>query len=227
MQVSKISRIFVAAIALAFAPSVHTAPVDPVAKWEKEISAFEAKDKTNPPPKGAVLFIGSSSIRKWTTLADDFPNHKVINRGFGGSHIIDSVHFADRIVWPYEPRLIVMFAGGNDIAAGKSPQQVAGDFKAFIARVREKLPDVPIIYVSIPPAPSRWAQRDRIVEANRLISEYIKTDPKLTFIDIYSKELTSDGKPREELFGKDRLHMNADGYALWKSIIEPYLDRAK
>src|SRR4051794_6395257 len=107
-----------------FAPQLGAEPTaDPFAKWEKEIAAFEEKDRQNPPPKGAIVFIGSSSIRKWATLAEDFSHHQVINRGFGGSQIIDSVHFADRIVLPYEPRMVVLYAGGNDIHLGKAPEQ--------------------------------------------------------------------------------------------------------
>src|SRR5215204_2122828 len=101
-------------------------------RWDADIAAFEAKDRTNPPPKDAIVFIGSSSIRLWKTLEQDFPEHKVINRGFGGSETADSVHFADRIVLPYRPKLVVMYAGGNDINAGKTPEQVAGNFKAFV-----------------------------------------------------------------------------------------------
>src|SRR5438093_1816424 len=120
-------------------------------RFDAEIAAFEARDRTNPPPKNAILFIGSSSIRMWKTLAQDFPEHKVINRGFGGSEISDSVHFADRIVVPYRPTMIVMYAGGNDINAGKNPERVAADFKAFVEKVRTKLPETRIAYISIAP----------------------------------------------------------------------------
>ena len=110
------------------------------APFEAEIKAFEAGDKTNPPPKEAILFIGSSSIRLWKTMAQDFPRHKVINRGFGGSQIIDSVNYAERIVIPYHPKQIVLYAGGNDINAGKSPEQVFGDFKSFVQKVQAAVP---------------------------------------------------------------------------------------
>ena len=211
------------ALACVFLFCIAARAADDFSKWEKEIAAFEAADKTSPPPKDAILFIGSSSIRFWTTLAQDFPNQKVINRGFGGSQIADSTHFADRIVWPYEPRQIVMLCGGNDLNAGKTPPQVADDFKAFVARVREKLPDVAIAYISIQPAPVRWAQREKIVGANRLIEAFTKTGSNLVFIDVFSKELTSDGQPNETLFREDRLHLNAKGYELLKSIVAPHL----
>jgi lysophospholipase L1-like esterase len=199
----------------------QTAPDN--SKWEKDIAAFEASDKTNPPPRGALLFIGSSSIRLWKTLPADFPEHKVVNRGFGGSEIADSVRFAERIVFPYQPSAIVMYAGGNDINAGHSPAQVLADFKAFVAKVRAKLPDTPVAYISIAPNPARWAQVDRVREANRLIAEFAGADPKLRFIDTFPHMLGEDGKPKPDIFSEDRLHMNAKGYELWTSILRPHL----
>jgi len=191
--------------------------------FESEIKAFEASDKTNPPPKGAILFIGSSSIRLWKTLAQDFPKHQVINRGFGGSQIIDSVNYAERIVIPYQPRQIILYAGGNDINADKSPEEVFADFKSFVDKVQRALPGMPIAYISIAPNPARWSQVEKIRAANQLIANYVRESPKLTFINVFPKMLGADGQPRAELFGPDRLHMNPKGYELWTSFIESYL----
>jgi lysophospholipase L1-like esterase len=196
---------------------------DPFAKWEKEIAAFEEKDRQNPPPKGGIVFIGSSSIRKWTTLAEDFPHHRVLNRGFGGSQLIDSVHFADRIVLPYEPRMIVLYAGGNDIHAGKSPEQVFADFQAFVEAVRAKLPKTEIAYISIAGNPSRWAEVEKVKAANAMIENYIKGKAGLKFINAFPRMLGSDGQPRPEIFVADRLHMNAEGYQLWTEIVGQFL----
>lgn len=165
-------------------------------KWEKEIKAFEAADRANPPPRGAVLFIGSSTIRFWTTLAQDFPDYKVLNRGFGGCHIADCTYYADRIVIPYEPRLIVFRAGGNDIAAGMTPEQVRDDYQAFVEKVRAKLPEVRIAYMSINATPSRWANVAREAKANQLIKDYVDGGKNLDFIDACNATLDSDGKPR-------------------------------
>ncbi len=164
-------------------------------KWEKEIKAFEAADRANPPPRGAVLFIGSSTIRFWTTLAQDFPDYKVLNRGFGGCHIADCTYYADRIVIPYEPRLIVFRAGGNDIAAGMTPEQVRDDYQAFVEKVRAKLPEVRIAYMSINATPSRWANVAREAKANQLIKDYVDGGKNLDFIDACNATLDSDGKP--------------------------------
>lgn len=192
-------------------------------RWDAEIAAFEAQDRTNPPPKNAILFIGSSSIRLWKTLAQDFPEHKVINRGFGGSQIADSVHFAGCIVVPYKPKMVVIYAGGNDINSGKTPEQVASDFKAFVQRVHAKLPETRVAYISIAPNPARWAQVDRVRSANELIGAFTKTNAKLTFIDVFPHMLGDDGHPRPEIFVEDRLHMNEKGYALWTKLMRPIL----
>jgi len=188
-------------------------------RWDKDIAAFEAQDRTNPPPKGAILFIGSSSIRLWKTLAEDLPDHKVINRGFGGSQIEDSVHFVDRMVVPYQPKRIVMYAGGNDINGGKTPEQVASDFKAFVAKVHAKLPDTKIAYISIAPNPARWAQVERVKGANGLIREFTRTDKRLQFIDVFPHMLGENGMPLPDIFVDDRLHMNEKGYAIWKRVV--------
>lgn len=192
--------------------------------FENEILAFEASDRTNPPPRDAILFIGSSSIRLWKTLTKDFPKHKVINRGFGGSQIVDSVNYADRIVFPYQPRQVVLYAGGNDINAGKSPDQVFADYKAFIAKVRSTLPKAKISYISIAPNPARWAQVEKVKAANRLIEGHTKTDPRLGFINVFPEMLGPDGQPKPDIYVADRLHMNANGYAIWTGIVGQYLD---
>jgi lysophospholipase L1-like esterase len=192
-------------------------------RWQTAIAAFEAADKAHPPPQGAILFIGSSTIVRWKTLAQDFPEQPVINRGFGGSQIADSVFYADRIVIPYRPRLIVLRAGGNDIHAGKTPQQVAADFKAFVDKVRAKLPEVRIAYLTINASPSRWANVEREKQANQLIKEYVAAGKNLDYIDTFDATLDADGKPQEDLFVKDRLHFNDEGYKVLAAIVRKHL----
>jgi lysophospholipase L1-like esterase len=227
---STIAHVLFAALAL-WPAAVITRAQDAALKntasppFAKEIEAFEASDKTNPPPTGAILFIGSSSIRLWTTLAEDFPKHRVINRGFGGSQIIDSVNYAERIVLPYKPRLIVFYAGGNDINAGKTPEQVFADYRAFLKKVHGVLPKTRIDYISIAPNRARWAQVEKVKAANQLIEAHTKSDPRLTFINVFPKMLGEDGQPLPDIYVADRLHMNARGYKLWKGIVGPYLER--
>jgi len=195
------------------------------AKWEKEISAYEQSDRTNPPPQGGLVFIGSSTIRMWKTLAQDFPEQKVINRGFGGSEIEDSTHFAERIIFPYGPRAVFLRAGGNDLWAGKSAKQVFADFKDFVATVQSKLPKAEIVFISLSPSISRWKQADKEKAVNAMIAEYIKGKPQLKYCDTYDMVLGTDGQPRPELFIADKLHFNAEGYKLLAERVRPFLSK--
>lgn len=184
------------------------------ARWEKEIAAYEEGDRTDPPPKGGSLFIGSSTIRLWKSLAQDFPNHQVINRGFGGSEIMDATHFAERIIFPYQPRAIFLRAGGNDIHAGKSPAQVFADFKAFVATVHAKLPESDIVFISLSPSSSRWSEAEDNKTLNKLVEDYVHGKSHLKYLETYDIAIGPDGKPRDELFVGDKLHFNAAGYKL-------------
>ena len=192
-------------------------------KWEKSIAAFEKKDADSPPPSNGILFIGSSSIRGWKTLEKDFPDLPVFNRGFGGSQITDSLHFADRIVLPYRPRQIVMFAGSNDVNAGKEPRQVLADFIAFCAKVHKDLPDTQISWIAITPCFKRWSQFESVKEANELVTEFCRSDKRLDYINTFDHMLAKDGKPRADIFVADGLHLNAKGYEVWTRIVRPFL----
>jgi lysophospholipase L1-like esterase len=192
--------------------------------FDAEIRAFEAADAKAPPAPGGVLFIGSSSIRLWKNVADDFPGVPVINRGFGGSQIRHSTMYADRIALPYKPKTIVFYAGDNDIAANRTPEQVLADFKAFVAKVHEPLPDTRIYFISIKPSIKRWNLIDHIREANRLVKEFADSSGgKIAYVDVFTPMLGSDGKPRAELLGPDGLHMTRKGYELWRDTIAPLL----
>ncbi|HYE76317.1 MAG TPA: SGNH/GDSL hydrolase family protein, partial [Blastocatellia bacterium] len=152
-----------------------------------------------------------------------FASYKAINRGFGGSEIKDSTYFANQIVFPYKPRMIVLYAGDNDIASGKTAKQVFDDYRAFVESVRKKLPQTRIAFISIKPSPSRWHLVESVKEANKMIREYSAGNKGLSYIDVFTPMLGVDGKPQPDLFVKDNLHMNEKGYAIWKSVIEPYL----
>lgn len=194
------------------------------AAWEQDMQRFAAADVATPPPGQAVLFVGSSSIRLWTTLAEDFPGVPVINRGFGGSEIRDSTWYADRIIVPYAPRQVLLYAGDNDLSNGRSPQQLQADFRAFVARVRHDLPKVRIAYISNKPSPSRA----NLLQAQRQANALIQADAKrlrVDFIDVFTPMLDANGQPREDLFIEDRLHMNAAGYALWRQVMAPYVTK--
>jgi lysophospholipase L1-like esterase len=212
------------------APSPSTAGVAPripeqvsSPAWEADMQRFEAADAQSPPPRGGVLFIGSSSIRFWDTLAQDFPGVPVINRGFGGSELRDSTWYADRIIVPYAPRQILIYAGDNDLNAGRTPQQLRADFIAFVERVRRDLPKAKIAYISNKPSPSRAQLLPVQRAANTLIAAEAKRQG-VDYIDIFTPMLDASGQPDESLFIEDRLHMNRAGYVIWQRAIAPYLE---
>lgn len=208
----------------AFAALVATAggqsppAADRAAKWEKEIAAIEKRLKANPPQPGGVLFAGSSSIRLWD-LKKSFPDLAATNVGFGGSWIPDSTHFAPRIILPHKPKTIVLYAGDNDIAAGRSPEQVRDDFRAFAAAVQKGLPKTRILFVAVKPSLARWKLFDVQSKANRLVKELTEKDDRLGFIDVVPPMLGPDGKPKPELFVKDGLHLSEQGYAIWTEAV--------
>jgi len=191
--------------------------------WEPTIAAFEAADKKHPPPRGAVLFTGASHITRWKSLARDFPRYQVINRGFGGAWMSDVLQNANRIVIPYAPRMVIVQAGGNDVRAGRKPEDVFADFKAFFTKVRAALPETRIAYLSIPSSPKSWAGRERFQQANALIEKYLKTQSNVRYIDSWTSMLGRDGQPRPELFVADQLHLSKAGYDVYIRLIEPYL----
>lgn len=212
---------FVAALA-ALCGTLYAEEAKKTGRWEKAMEAFEQRDAKTPPPKGEIVFIGSSSIVGWN-LAKCFPDLKAVNRGFGGSQIADSTEYADRILLPLEPRIVVFYAGDNDIAGGKSPEKVFEDYKAFVKKVHDKLPEAKIIYIPIKPSIARWKLWEKMKAANALIEAHTKTDKRLAYLDIAGPMLGEDGKPRPELFKNDGLHLNDEGYKLWNSLLLPHL----
>jgi cephalosporin-C deacetylase-like acetyl esterase/lysophospholipase L1-like esterase len=192
------------------------------ARWEKQIAAFEQKDRTSPPPKNAILFVGSSSIRLWD-LGKSFPGLAVINRGFGGSQLADSVYYAPRIVLKYAPRMVILYAGDNDIAAGKRPEQVAQDFRTFVKVVHKVLPATRIVFLSIKPTILRWKLVEQMRTANRVIEAICKQDERLLYVDVATPLLDKDGKPLAEHFRRDGLHLNDKGYEVWTSVLRPII----
>jgi lysophospholipase L1-like esterase len=195
------------------------------ARWEKAIAAYEQKDRTNPPARGGILFIGSSTIARWKSVGEDFPGRNVINRGFGGSEIVDSTHFADRIIFPYEPMAIFIKAGSNDLHGGKSADQVFADFKDFVETVHAKLPQTRIYFISMSPTISRWDQHETELKINAMVRAYASQSPNVQYVETYDMVLGPDGRPREELFVADKLHFNAEGYKLLTQRVRPFLEQ--
>ena len=210
--------------------TVAVRPVDP--RWQPSLDAFAAADRLHAPRPGGVLFVGSSSIRLWDGLEQQFgggadsdaaADPVIIKRGFGGSRLADVAQYLDRLVLPYKPRLVVVYAGDNDLAEGRAPHEVLESFRSLVDGVQRELPQTRIAYVSIKPSPLREALMPQIRETNALIRGYAGSTPGLDYIDIHTPMLGADGRPRAELFRADALHLNEAGYALWKTVIGSHL----
>lgn len=197
----------------------------PENRFEKTVQMYEAADKAEPPPKGAILLVGDSQFFRWKTLSEDLPEYTIINRGIDSFQFSDILHFFDRIVLPYKPRMIVLHVGGNDVHNGKTAERVLADFKTFVTKVRAVQPNIPIAFSSITPGPGRWDEAERRKQTNQLIKDYIAARKDLHFIDLWDAMLTPDGQPREELWVADRIHPNHEGYLLRVKIMRPLLGK--
>jgi lysophospholipase L1-like esterase len=199
-------------------------PGTPASPWDSTFATFAADDAAHPHPAGGVLFVGSSSIRLWNDLEDQFRDLPVvIKRGFGGSQLSDCVKNLSRLVLRYRPRTVLVYAGDNDLAAGTAPVEVLRRFTAFVDGVHRELPETRIVYISIKPSPSRVHLLPQVREANALIRDYADAEGKVDYIDVFTPMLDAAGRPRRELFRADALHLNAEGYALWKRVIAPHV----
>jgi lysophospholipase L1-like esterase len=198
-------------------------PLPDSARFAAELNAFMRQDSASPPPPAPVLFVGSSSIRFWESLATDFPGLPVLNRGFGGSRMDDVLRYADRVVFRYKPRAIVLYEGDNDLQDGRTPARIAGDVAEFLSRVRTTLPQARVVCLAVKPSPSRWNLADKVRQTNALLQAVVAQDTLATYVDVYTPMLGADGRPRPELFRADSLHMTPAGYAIWREAVAPAL----
>ena len=194
--------------------------------WE-DIQAFKKQDSVSFPSKNAILFMGSSSFTMWKDVQDYFPKYKIINRGFGGSTLLDQIRYVKDVVFPYKPKQIVIYCGENDLASSDTvtAKMVYNRFRQLFNLVRNKLPNVPILYVSMKPSPSRQLLMGKMREGNTMIRNFLKSKKQTAFADVYKEMIDDEGKPIAELFLDDNLHMNKKGYAIWQKVIEPYLKK--
>lgn len=192
--------------------------------WQ-DIQNFRKQDSVQAPPQHAILFVGSSSFTKWTDVQDYFPGYKIINRGFGGSTLQDLIRYEDEVIFKYHPKQIVIYCGENDAAASDAvtSDTVFNRFKTLYNDIRKNLGDVPVVFISLKPAPSRWHLRDKEIKANRLIGNFLKTQKHASFVNVWNDMLDASGKPKKDIFISDDLHMNAKGYAIWQKRIQPHL----
>jgi len=194
-------------------------------RFWSDIQNFKKQDEKSFPPKHAILFVGSSSLKKWNNLQDDFPGYTIINRGFGGSTLADLIRYADDIVFPYHPKQVVIYCGENDLASSDTVTagEILARFKALFKTIRGRYSDLPVAYIAIKPSPKRRHLLPKMRECNQLIKEFLAMQKNAVFIDVYQPMLDDSGQPLPEIFLRDGLHMNAKGYALWKKILEPFL----
>ena len=222
-MVSKTNPYFAFVLLLISCFFLNQAQAQNFGQWEKEISAFEQADKTSPAEKKSIVFTGSSSIRLWEGLPQYFPGKNILNHGFGGSQTFEVTHFADRLISPYKPKQVVIYVGDNDLAAGKSPEKVFADFKSLFNKIRENTPKANVTFISIKPSPSRKQYYTAIQQTNSLIKDFLESQKKTAFVDVYTPMLGSNGKPKPELFRPDSLHMTKAGYDIWAQVLKPYL----
>jgi lysophospholipase L1-like esterase len=193
-------------------------------KYQDDINTILKWDKMYAPPANPILFTGSSSIRKWDDLERTFSSYVVMNRGVGGAVTNDIIYYADQIIFPYHPRQIVLYVGENDLVEkGVTADTVFNRFQKLYTTIRSKLPNTPIVYISIKPSPSRVQFLPVAKQANSMIRNYIAKQSRITFVDVFQLMLDKNGKPRKELFVEDMLHMNSQGYAIWQKAVKPHL----
>jgi len=190
----------------------------------EEIREFRHEDSMHVPEKHANLFVGSSSLRMWTDIKSYFPKHKIINRGFGGSSLPDVIRYADDVIFKYDPKQILIYCGENDLAASDtvSAETVVERFKTLFGMIRSHWKKMPVVFISIKPSPSRAHLMPKMEAANRMIRDFLQTQKKTKYIDVYSLMLVN-GQPRPDIFREDNLHMNAKGYEIWRGAIESVL----
>lgn len=223
-RVQKIVWLGICCVALSCAGAAEVADPDPN-RFSDAMEDFASWDSKNAVPDQPILFVGSSSIRMWRTH-ESFPDLPVINRGFGGSHISDVIHFAKRIVLPYAPQMIVFYAGDNDVAGRKSPPRILADYQRFVRLVHARLPRTPIVFITIKPSGRRWSLWSEMDQANDLIRDFSMKDERLFFADLATPLLTPEGTPDNGFFLKDQLHLNTKGYTVWTRALKPVMRQA-
>ena len=193
--------------------------------FANEIADFKKADSISKPPANPILFVGSSSFRLWADIQSYFPGYTILNRGFGGSNLLDVIRYADDVIFAYNPKQIVIYCGENDIASSEtvSADTVYNRFRQLFFKIRDRYPTVPVAFVAMKPSPSRYHLIKKVKKGNKQIKKFLSKQSNTAFINVFDPMLNKDGKPREELFVEDRLHMNPEGYRIWQQLITPYL----
>jgi lysophospholipase L1-like esterase len=225
-EFDSMKKISLSVLIIFFSVSVFSfAQTEDPTKWESEVKAYEKQDSLQPAPTNGIVFTGSSSIRLWKDISQKFPGKKIINRGIGGSELTDIIHYADRLIYQYKPKKVFIYCGGNDINDGKTPERILEDFKTLYFSIKSHLPNTKVYYISIQTAPIRVAKTEAFKRANELIKAYISSKTQDVFVDVFPLLLDNSGKPKQEFFGEDSLHMNKLGYERWARVLKPYVEQ--
>lgn len=224
LHLARLCGLLIAATAISALADAPVKRPDP-ARWSKAMAAFAKADEAATPKKGGIVFVGSSSIRMWDTKKS-FPDLEIINRGFGGSWIQDSIHFADQVILPYEPKLVVIYAGDNDVSGGLKADAVVEDYSKLVSLIQKKLPETKTIFIAIKPSIKRWNLWPEMKKANDLIASRCQKLPNEMFADIASTLLGKDGKPSDAYFLKDGLHLSEHGYKGWNKLLGGLIEKA-
>lgn len=193
-------------------------------RFAEDIQKFEELDKQKP-SEGDILFVGSSSIRFWVTLQQDFPDQEVLNRGFGGSHMSDLLYYLDELVLQYKPRKVFIYEGDNDINDKEDSVSILKEAKQIVQKIHQELPGTKIIFISAKPSISRWKLKNQYLQLNYRLRSFANQYSYLDYIDVWTPMLDDKGNPKADIFIEDDLHMNAKGYAIWQRVIAPYVKK--
>ena len=210
-------------VALCYGLSVNAQETEGPQRFETAVAIYEAEDKQQPFPEGAVLFVGSSSVRMWKSVDSDFPQVPVVNRGFGGSQFSDLLYYLDRLVTCYQPSKIFIYEGDNDISAGEKPQNILKEAIEVRERIARSLPGVPVMFIAAKPSVARWKLRKKYQQLNSMLAVYAAKTPATGFVNVWDPALDANGEVRKDIFLEDNLHMNDQGYAIWKDAIAPFM----
>ena len=203
--------------------SIHSKAQDPL-RFTDEINDLLAKDNEVNKNDELIVFTGSSSVRFWSSLQEDYPNHNVINRGFGGSHMSDLLFYCDKLILQYQPKKVFIYEGGNDVNAGEDRTAILKEAQQLVDKIKNGSPNTSIYFIAAKPSVARWARKSDYEQFNYALSLWALLEDRVTFIDVWSPMLEEDGTISPLLFVGDMLHMNAKGYAIWKTVIAPFVE---
>lgn len=202
---------------------LETLAQDPL-RYQKEVEQITETYAKTPRTDDLIIFTGSSSIKMWKNINEYFPEHEIMNNGFGGSQTVDLLQYADELIINYRPKKVFIYEGDNDISAKKSSTEIILTMHKLVEKIHQSLPDTEILLISAKPSVSRWQLKDQYLDLNQHFEEYSQLFDYVSYVDIWTTMLNDQGSPKTDIFLEDNLHMNKGGYDLWAEVVEKYLD---